>query len=292
MSYARKRALNGMFIITAAGGFGAIAASSEMAFDYAFFVPTGLVVLYAFLVGRLLDGCNEPNVADHHIDSIYFLGFLFTLVSLIVLFYELQGTVRRIDGPQHVEHAFFYLGIAVSTSIAGVLFRNITRGAYLKNHNDNQDALERNYELLKSLTDAYVTDYRETFSAIQTFLSERRETSELIAGKEREYLESLNRFVAATGTFSSSLASAESELTGRLKAFTGTAREHEAQLQGFNRLSGEIASAAERIHQEASALPLTELNEELRSFRTGVHELNSVLDSLITVLDHKVGAIR
>ena len=292
MSYSRKRTLNALFIITAASGFAAIAASSEMTFDHAFFLPTTLVVLYALIVGRLLEGCNEPNVADHHLDSIYFLGFLFTLVSLIVLFYELQRSVQQVEGPAQVEHAFFYLGIAVSTSIAGVLFRNITRGAYLQNHTENQDALERNYELLKSLTDAYVSDYRETFTAIQTFLAERRDTTEAVAGKEREYLEALGRFVETTGSFSSSLTSAERELSARLTAFASTARGHEEQLEQFNRLSGEIAHAAERVHTEAAAMPLGDLNQELREFHTGVHELNTVVDSLVTVLEHKVQAIR
>lgn len=285
MAESRGRSLNALFLLACAGGFalvffdGRFAAS--VAPEYRFFAPTVVVTLYALIVRLALRRCSDRSLAEHHVDSIYFLGFLLTLVALITLFSRLSGSSSGLDGRQEIDHAFYFVGISVSTSIAGVLFRNMARGSYLRRHPEDTDELSRSYELLKSTADGFNAKYRETFESVRLFLDERRENAAALAEGESRYRESLERFVTVTNQFSASLEAAEKQLSARAET-----------LESFNRLTGEIAASAGRIRSAADDLPLRELGEDLSRFGTGVRELDAVLDSLITLLEAKVERVR
>ncbi|TVR34681.1 MAG: hypothetical protein EA404_02120 [Spirochaetaceae bacterium] len=283
-----KTVLNGAFLLFAVGGFALIFFDQQIDHQYLFFAPTALVMFYALLVHRLLANCYEQTLADHHIDSVYFLGFLFTLVSLITLFYRLQSGLNAADGSAQISQAFYYVGVSVSTSIAGVLFRNMARGAWLRDHPEDSDNLEKSYQLLKSIADSFSVNYRQTFEQIQLFLSERRESLSVLSDKETEYLAALERFIGATNGFSHGLDHSGRELSARLQQLSEQLALHGETVAGFTQLGAAFTQTAAQLHTQAERAPLAAINQELEQFHGGVGELNRVLDSVITLLEARV----
>jgi hypothetical protein len=151
--------LNFMFFIAALGGGALIVYSKELIPELATFGPSASVVLFALIVAVAQKAGADGEISDHYADSVYFLGFLFTLVSLATLFYRLgEGGLggslaaealsdETLDGSAIVtllesqrmalstrmlEETFSLIGVAVTTSIAGVLMRNMVRSWFLK----------------------------------------------------------------------------------------------------------------------------------------------------------------
>ena len=283
-----KTALNAAFVLFACAGFGLIFFDRLIEYRYIFFAPTALVMLYALLVHRLLGNCYEQPLADHHLDSIYFLGFLFTLFALITLFYRLQYGLQAGDGSVQVSRAFYYVGVSVSTSIAGVLLRNMARGAWLRDHPEESDQLEKSYQLLKSIADSFSANYRHTFQEIQLFLQERRESLSALSETEKRYLDSLERFIGATNAFSGGLEQSQQQLCARVSELQSALQQQSETVAGFARLGEAFTHASRQLHAEAERAPLAAVNGELERFHGGVAELNLVLDALISVLEARV----
>ena len=289
-----KTVLNVAFLLFAVAGFALIFFSRELLqlveMEVAFLAPTALVTSYAILVWILLAHCYEQAFADHHLDSIYFLGFLFTLFSLVTLFRELHSSLslQSANGAGQVAGALFYVGISVSTSIAGVLFRNMARGAWLRDHPDDPDQLEKSYELLKSIADGFSTNYRETFERIQLFLAERQEGLSVLTERETDYLASLERFISATNSFSSALESSQRQMSTRIVQLADALERQAATVESFADLTGTFSRTSATVHAQAERLPLDALNEELQRFQRGVGELNGVLDSFISLLETRL----
>lgn len=266
MLTATKSVLNVLFLVFSAAGFAVVFYNDRLPEEYAFLAPMVLVAVYGLVVSRALRDCHDQSLADHHTDSIYFLGFLYTLVSLVVMFYELQDGVSAgasVAGERIVSDALYYVGISVSTSLAGVLLRNIARGAYLKHHPDDGDELARTYELLSATAERFATDYRASFDNLELFLKERAETTKAFEEAEKRYLSSLENFIQTT-------------------------EDYARGVRSLAELTGDVEEASRRITSRVEALPLESAAEELERLRGGVKELNLVLDSLISILDRKV----
>ncbi|MFO8064294.1 MAG: hypothetical protein R6V29_06620 [Spirochaetia bacterium] len=305
MLSATKSVLNMLFLIFSAAGFSVVFYHDHITSGYAFFLPIAFVAAYGVVVSSALRNCYDRSFADHHIDSIYFLGFLYTLISLVTLFYRLQTELGGIEqaagaaaegdaaglaiaGSAAMSKALYYVGISVSTSLAGVLFRNMVRGTYLKSHPDESDELERTYRLLTSIAEQFASDYRKTFENLELFLSERAETTKEMNETEKRYLESLETFTKTTESFTRALSATEGELSKRVSELGSTMGEYEAGVSRLTEMTGEIADATRRVSSGAGEMPLETTSVELKRFRTGVEELNTVLDSLISILDTKV----
>lgn len=283
-----KSFLNFLFFLFSAGGGLVIFSENRFIPLAALLLPAGLVVVYAVLSGLLLRGCDDRSYAEHQIDSIYFLGFLYTLLSLVTLFYCLYTGGAPAAEEDYIEKTFLFTGISVATSLTGVLFRNIIRSSYLKNHPDSTDELERTYEVLRTMADNFTAGYRETLDSIKLFLAEREETTKNMARQEKRYLKSMEAFIEAAEGFTGTLSRAERELSGDMASFSGIIREHAAGVEEFHRLHSTFADTAVRIRREAEASPIPAINEEMARFEAGTRELNTVLDSLIDVLEVKV----
>lgn len=291
MLTATKSFLNVLFLLFSAAGFAVVFYNDRLPEDYAFLAPMVLVAVYGLVVSRSLRDCYDASLADHHTDSIYFLGFLYTLVSLVVLFYELRGGVTA-DAPAAGElilsEALYYIGISVSTSLAGVLFRNMARGAYLKHHPDEGDELERTYKLLAATAERFATDSRASFDNLEVFLKERAETTKAFEDAEKRYLSSLETFIATTESFNRGLHSAQAELAGRVSELGNTTEDYRQGLSRLATMTGDIEETTRRVTTRADELPLETTSAELERLRGGVRDLNLVLDSLISILDTKV----
>jgi len=264
---------NLFFLLFSAGGFGGIFFNHLIPWEYSFSLPVGMVALYAAITGLLMKKISDPECADHTADSIYFLGFLYTLIALVSLFFRFYRADAAAAGPAGtdtgalVDAVFFYLGISVTTSIAGVLFRSMIRGGWLGRRSRTQTP-EDSRELLQAIAD--------TLDPVRQYLEERSSRAEEMERREEQYLNSLGKFIRATDDFSSQLSRAREDLSGQLVQFSDAVGQHREGMREFSRLSSSFTAAA----------------DEMARFSLGSRELNSVLDSLITLLESKVERVR
>lgn len=283
-----KTFLNFLFPLFAAAGFAAIFFCEDIDYDFAFLIPTGLTALYGIVIGSVVSKAYDYDLAEHLIDSIYFMGFLYTLMSLVTLFYKLNGAAGVELGETAVSSAFYYVGISVTTSITGVLFRSMSRGKYLKNHPEDQVSLEKSYELLRSIADSFSSSYTDTFETIKLYLDERTRTAAAVNSKEREYLTALETFITVTERFSRNLTEAETRLVERTDDFAKTLKTQSGTVKEIAESTLLLSSAAIRIRNELEGLPLEQVNQNLVQFRSETGDLNLVLDSLIEIIERKI----
>ncbi len=83
--------LSTMFLLFSAAGFLVIFNQDKFEAMASFLLPTGLVFIYGLIVKSSSSGFDNFDLAEHHTESIYFLGFLFTLISMAVLFYRFSA---------------------------------------------------------------------------------------------------------------------------------------------------------------------------------------------------------
>ncbi len=202
----KSRFLNKIFLLIAFAGFLIIFNQEKLDSRASFLIPMSLVFVYALIVKSKLKGSYnsvpelvEGELAEHHTESIYFLGFLFTLISLAVLFYRFSTDFFAMESAIQISETFHFIGISVTTSIAGVLMRNLIRPGVLSQYSSDDESLEKSFEILKTIVSEFSTGYKNTFENLETFLAERRNNAALLDSKEKEYLTALDGFVEATG---------------------------------------------------------------------------------------------
>jgi hypothetical protein len=261
-----KSGRDAFFLLAGVAGFVVIFFSEAASGEFVYLAPTAIVLVYALITGGSLRECEDRTLAEHHIDSIYFLGFLFTLFSLVTLFFRLHN--GSLSGAELLSRVVVYVGISVSTSIAGILFRSIARGAYLSRHPER------------------------SVDTIEAFLAEREATTRALKRKETQYLKALDRYVEATSSFSEGLGQSQSELVPRVESIARAMEMQGKNLETFSSATARFAETAASMERRAATLPWEAVTNELDAFHQGVRELNLVLDSLITVLEHKVERVR
>lgn len=276
MTNGARAILNVLFLGAVGAGAWIMTMSEQLAPGGELVLPPLLVGVYALITYSCLRGGHGGDALDHFSDSIYFLGFMLTLVSLITLFYRLQfdlgdvlGTAGALDDAGGIsglviERSFSHIGVAVSTSLAGVLLRNMVRGALLEPDTEVADASGASSE----------------------------EELALVRQRETEYVQALEAFVSSTGAFSEGLAAQQEQLGRRLEEMSVAVSRHEEVLSGYAELGRSLVHSAERVQELADHTPLRQLNEELAEFYGGVRELNQVLDSVIGILEQKVECVR
>ena len=258
--------LSGFFFFAGIAGFLTIFYGEEMESSLAYFAPPVIVLVYALVVGALTKSCRDQALAEHHIDSIYFLGFLVTLFSLVTLFYRLQnGAVQtETDGTVQLARTLTYIGISVSTSLAGVFFRSFFRGNYLRAHPE------------------------QSVDTIDSFLAERAGTVDALNRREKEYVGALKKYVRATESFSTGLTESQQRLTPQILELARVLSDQNTQLRDLAQTSALFGETVHSIRKHAADVPWSGVTGEMERFQQGVRELNEVLDALIIVLENKV----
>ncbi len=265
-SQSQNTGLDAFFLFVGTAGFLTIFFSETATGSVVYVLPTAIVLVYALAVGSILAQCEDRTLAEHHIDTIYFLGFLFTLFSLVTLFFRVQNGGHT--GAELLSRVVVYVGVSVSTSIAGVLFRSIVRGSYLRRHPER------------------------SVDTIEAFLAEREGTTRALKRKESQYLKALDRYVEATNSFSEGLQESRSAIVTQTEAIARVLDTQTANLDTFSTMTAGLAETVATMDRRTASLPLDSVTQELESFHRGVRELNQVLDSLITILEQKVERVR
>lgn len=261
--------VNATFLIAASGGFAATVVATPGVYEAWTFAPTAMVIVYALAVSHIVTACNDRTFAEHAIDSVYYLGFMFTLFALIVLFatvgHSSAGGRLSID---LVSTSMTYIGISVTTSLAGVLLRSMVRGRYLRKHPER------------------------TADTIESFLSERAAITEALAEREHEYLTALEQYISATTTFSQNLAKAQDELTIPIQQVANQVGRQVTSLEELEAVQQRLVQTTDAIHRKSTEVPWSEVGTQMNVFRTKVSDLNAVVDGLVAVLETKVERIK
>ncbi|MDA3937809.1 MAG: hypothetical protein PF693_00675 [Spirochaetia bacterium] len=284
----KSRFLNRMFLLIAFAGFLIIFNQEKLDSRASFLIPMSLVFVYSLIVKSASNGLNDFDLAEHHTESIYFLGFLFTLISLAVLFYRFSTDFFGMESAIQISETFHFIGISVTTSIAGVLMRNLIRPGVLSHYSSDDDSLEKSFEILKTIVSEFSTGYKNTFENLEIFLDERRNNAALLDGKEKEYLAALDGFVEATGKFSTDLRAADNSLVNHVDYYLKTAELQSESISSLNEASKDLAESTLRIRSDIEMIPMVDVAENIRTLGAETGELNTVIDSLLEIMDHKL----
>lgn len=173
------------------GGFLALIDS-----DLQFIVPPILVFVYAIIISQYLKENPASIVANHYIDSVYFLGFLFTLITVAIVFIKLRFSDE--GNLDEVNEIFSLLGIASLTTIIGLLGRNTIKGRYSEKYKEViESEIANNLQNLIDLTDKFVKqsqDYGKVLENIDDFFQTRASDLDSLRMIEQSYLDSLAQF--------------------------------------------------------------------------------------------------
>ncbi|MFP4384069.1 MAG: hypothetical protein ACLFSE_08465 [Spirochaetia bacterium] len=288
MQRSTKKFLNFMFFVFSLAGFMVIFFADRLDTEIGIVIPVLLVFVYSMAAGGLIRGCSDHDTADHYLDSIYLLGFMFTLIALVAFFFRVYQDITAEEELSVLQSALYYIGISVTTTIAGVFFRNIMRGSYLKNHPLPQDNMEKSYELLQQIASGFSEKYSNTFGQIQVFLEERAESSKILAQNEKQYARTLSEFTESAGQFRNALDENRERINETLSGLVQSLSDQNGALTRIYNLTESFTDVSLRLREEAGNLPLEAVNQELFRLGNGVAELNAVLDGIIAVIEKKV----
>ncbi len=284
----KSQFLNKMFLLFALAGFLLIFNQEKLDAVASFLFPAGIVFIYGLIVKSSSRGLNDFDLAEHHTESIYFMGFLFTLISLAVLFYRFSTGFFNLDSVEQISETFHYIGISVTTSIVGVLMRSIVRPGVLSQYSSDDDSLEKSFEILKQIASDFSTGYKTTFDNLETFLEECRNNAAVLDSKEKEYLAALDGFVEATRRFSSDLKDADNSLVNHVDYYMNTAELQSKSITALNDASRDLAESTLRIRNDIEMIPMEDVADNIRTLGEETGELNTVIDSLLEIMDHKL----
>jgi hypothetical protein len=113
-------------------GFTSIFFNNQMEHHLAFFIPAILIVFYGMIVGFSQTNCQNEVLVKKRVDTISFMGFLYTLMSLGILFYKLKVLGGAVPDSLALVIALTYLAIAITTSMAGLIFRGFIWSVFKK----------------------------------------------------------------------------------------------------------------------------------------------------------------
>ncbi|MBB6481840.1 hypothetical protein [Spirochaeta isovalerica] len=123
MSRTIRNILNFQFVLFFASGAVLIALNGKFQNGSAFLLPALLVFIYSAMVNWGLGDCPVSQIVKKRFDSIYLLGALYSVVSLIAMMFELKVLSASMPAPYLAAVALSYLAISISVSVASMSSR-------------------------------------------------------------------------------------------------------------------------------------------------------------------------
>jgi methyl-accepting chemotaxis protein len=255
-----------------------------------FFIPTAIIFLYALIIFIITFKSDDFEMADHFAETIYFIGFLYTLFALFTLLYKIGVNFEKFKrNEESIIYPFFFVGISVTTTMAGVLLRNMVKSSFLKRNPQNEDdLLFQRIEELKKYSEQFTNVYSGVFKSMQEFIDERKTEIEHLSVKEKEYINSLDKFNNTIDAFCNSLSLQENELK---KMFSTIDQNIENQQKYFSSVeisTNNLSDSVRKIKNEIQDLNFVKVSNEMSELSKEINELDSVLDSLIKIIENKV----
>lgn len=294
MKRSTKTFNNLLFPLFAVGGFFYVywidlTGLAELELLLKLLVPTYLVGAYAILMFASTKTADDYEVADYYSESIYFLGFIYTLISLFIFAMKLIPHAEKDLANNALTFSLLYIGISVTTSLAGVLFRNMVKAAYLKRHPaDTSSVVNQSIMKLTEYSEMLAKTYSGVAAEIQSFLLERKEEISLLSEKESKYIESLATFNDAVDNFCRRLSEESREISNTSSIFEKSIKGQESTLQSMSHIISSLSESVGRTSSQIENLDLSPLANDMSNLRGEISELDSVIDSLIGIIQLKV----
>jgi hypothetical protein len=283
--------LNIIFLISAVGGFAAISGRESLSTQAAFIIPSGIVLIYGLIVLATVGKIEDFDLAEHQTESIYFIGFLFTLISLAVLFYRFSKGFFSMESTEQIGETFHFIGISVTTSITGILIRNMIRSGVLSKYSNQENSLDKSYEILQELAGEFSTGYKNIFENLHNFMEERQEHEASLNMKEKEYMSALDGFIEATHKFSDDLKAADAALVNQVEYYTRSASAQSKSIEELHSTATSLSEVTSSIQKSIESIPMEDVSENIRTLGRETGDLNVVIDSLLEIMDHKLEKI-
>ena len=323
MTRGTRAFLNFCFFAAALGGAAMIVYSKRLIPEAAAFGPSAIVVLFGLFVAVAQKAGADGELSDHYADSVYFLGFMFTLISLAVLFYRIgegglggslagdgagaAGEAAAEDGTaimtllesrrmalstRMLEETFSLIGVAVTTSIAGVLMRNLVRSWFLKNHAGGAGDMEQAVTELKKIAEGMSGGFTDSMRAISKYFEERKDLAGVIRKKEKDYLSGLETFTESMDRFAKRLNEVEKDLAGSSGTMAANLKSQADSIAAADESLRTMAAKLKSLGADSSEVNLKKTADEVAAFNRETSEFTAVLDSLIDIVERKVDTLR
>jgi len=238
-------------------------------------VPLLLLGVYGYLVWRLPEMYRGGGDAD----NAYYLGFLFTIVSLSVALYQLdfkEDTGVSVDLVQN-------FGIALSTTILGLLLRTFLSPHHIDVGQQDEQARFQLYSATNDFVAALESNavrINETFEVhtgrlAQSFIEAARIMTEQLPGETERATQALSVF---GGDVVQALDRALTELKGLSASLAETASEMQDHLRttiGREVSAVESSTAELRTVASASAKSLNTLEKSVRLLQARLESVNA-----------------
>jgi len=266
MNYLNEK--NRWFLIAIFGGGGFIFLLSAIGANpwWQLILPLLPMAIYAFWIWLQIQTKGEDPT--ELIDNIYFLGFIFTLVSLVVS----QMSLAVLEGSEaDLRYCCCNFGSALSTTLFGLIARLFLKQSMEESHSPAQ--LQQQYEMqtraLSKHVGAFIANLQILEKQHKTFFNE---SVPAMQASTKTLAELPSHFVIAFQSMSRDLA----------KAFNQHANELQIQL---NTRTEDTAKAIEEFQKKmAEFRPPTEL------FREAFKEYYANLDPVLAELQKSIGS--
>jgi len=284
--------LTAWFVVSVVSGFVLVFFAHEFVQEVVLLGPSLIVAVYAVVVWRGVRNSVDAEFQEHHIDSVYFLGFLFTLISLFSLFASYAGIGRAGLVKPNIDDVFFYVGIAVTTSVVGVMLRSVVKGVVLKTKVGPTDELTASYELLRDIAAEFSTNYSSTFGLIQKTLEERATVSDAIKDKEQQYLLQIDKVIDASESLRRTFSEGKTMLSESIQGYTDLSSGFSRSIRELDDSVQSVSEHVETLNGRMSSIPAGQLAESFDQLSAVIQDFEKVLDGISDVFGHKLTKIK
>lgn len=271
------------FVATFVAGTACIVAGKELFPEQTLAVtaaPLLLLGFYGYLVWRLPEMYRGGGDAD----NAYYLGFLFTIVSLSVTLYKLGFKEEAGVSVDLVQN----FGIALSTTVLGLLLRTFLSPHHIDVGQQDEQARFQLYSATNDFVAALETNaarINETFEVhtgrlAQSFIEAARIMTEQLPAETERATQALSVF---GGDVVQALDRALSELKGLSASLAETASEMQDHLRSaMGREVGAVESSTAELRAVAgaSAKSLNALEKSVRLLQARLENVNAPPDIL------------
>jgi hypothetical protein len=258
---------------------------------FAILLPVIVMIIYMIIVFRKAKGVLANDQIG---DSVYYLGFLLTLVALILALLYAANT----DDTLKVILPKF--GIALITTIFGLGAR-VYITAFEVSPEDVQDISETNLSEASVNLKTQLTVANETFrNSINSLSEELRTTLEshsnqlsiFLKKNAEEFANSSKKIINSINEASDKLTNQATQLEGSLTKLNSSTTSFIDSITSINQEVGNIGNSFKDLNQINISQQLRSLNQQLIVFGNTIKEHNSRMTDLKDVVESDVSFLK
>jgi methyl-accepting chemotaxis protein len=207
---------------------------------------------------------------------------------MLTLFYRFSTSSSIAEAGSRILDVFHYIGVSVTTSIAGVLLRNMVRTAWLAAHPDTGSGLAEAVLLLKETAEGFSRNYQTVYDSLNAFLAERRDNAAEFSKSEKAYTKALDACTEAAEHFAGSIKLTENKLTESMDGINSCVRAQMEGIKTLDEVNRDFSAASSRLLKDLDRLPVMQIAESIKVLGRESSELGTVMDSILSIVEKKL----